>query len=831
MSHWPCTLTRDLLEASSWSCARTPAGQLTSPEPAQLDNLEWIPANVPGTAAEALRAHGAENVVGHHYDGEDWWFRCHFEARAGTWRLRLNGIATLADVWVNGDHVARTENMFVRSSIELPELPEHNELVIRCGSLSSVLGARHARPRWKTSQVEDQGLRWVRTNLLGRIPGWAGTPRTVGPWRPVQITESGIIGDDLDTLLTSSCVGADGGRIEATIRLDGDPPRWSDHATLSCLGDVVPFELEQHAGGATLHASLPLEKVERWWPHTHGSQPLCEVSLSTGSHTQSLGRVGFRTIEVDRADGGFTFVVNDEPIFVRGANWFPPDAVSFRADDAETRRRLCLARDAHLNMLRIPGTTAYADAGFLQGCDELGILIWHDCMFAFMDYPDDESFLTTVKEELRQAFTELSSHPALAIVCGNQEVEEIAAMSGASAISVESELFDKLIPSLTSDLLPGVEFIRTNPSGGDPLYRPDVGVSQYFGIGGYLRSLKDLRRDSARFAVECLCFATPPEPDAIARFGGANLAVHDPGWKSAVHHDPGRSWDMDDVRAHYVREVFGVDPLRERYTDAERFLDLGRATNAMLIEAVFSEWRCNQTSSGGMVLGFNDLALGAGWGLIDVDGQPKAPWFSLRRASAPLSIRFIDEGLNGLYAHVFNEEQVPFSGHLAIDAYANGESLVEQAVHEVTVLPRRSTSVNASALFDRFNDLNYAYRFTPPKFDVVVGTLSERDGSVRSVDVFLPLGQARPLEADLGLRATWVPGDPDPVLRVSTRRFAQWVSVNAPGYRPSDSWFHLPPDSERLITLFDGDPSRPPRGRVRSLNSTVDAVIRPSEDT
>ena len=110
-----------------------------------------------------------------------------------------------------------------------------------------------------------------------------------------------------------------------------------------------------------------------------------------------LGRVGFRTVEVDRADGGFTFVVNGVPIFVRGANWFPPDPVSFRSDAGEVRRRLGLVRDANLNMVRIPGTTAYADRSVLDACDELGILLWQDCMFAFMDYPDDEAFVAGVR--------------------------------------------------------------------------------------------------------------------------------------------------------------------------------------------------------------------------------------------------------------------------------------------------------------------------------------------------------------------------------------------------------------------------------------------------
>ena len=74
--------------------------------------------------------------------------------------------------------------------------------------------------------------------------------------------------------------------------------------------------------------------------------------------------------------------------------------------------------------------------------------------------------------------------------------------------------------------------------------------------------------------------------------------MHDPRWKAGIHHDPGRSWDMDDVRSFYIREVFGLDPLWERYSDAERALDLGRATNAFLMEYVFTEWRCNERAGG-----------------------------------------------------------------------------------------------------------------------------------------------------------------------------------------------------------------------------------------
>ncbi len=823
----------DLLQDSTWSCAHTRPGLLETADPSLLDALEWIRATVPGTAAEALAAAGARDVADHDYDGEDWWFRCRFHGAPGAWQLHLGGIATLADVWVNGTHVARTENMYLRSSVTLDGLGGENELVIRCEALRPALDARRPRARWKTTQVENHTLRWFRTNLLGRVPGWARTPRTVGPWRPVAITQNdGPLDAVGDAFVHASCDG-DGGRVDAALRFAALPDWAGDTGqeppVLVCLGREAPLEVLQHDDGVTVRATLPVAGFERWWPHTHGPQPLYDVSVRIGGASHRLGRVGFRTVEVDRSDGGFTFVVNGVPIFVRGANWFPPDPVSFRSSEEDVRRRLTLVRDANLNMVRVPGTTAYADRSLLDACDDLGVLLWQDCMFAFMDYPDDEAFVAGVGAELRQAFAELSGHASLAIVCGNQEVAEIAAMNGGTQRGYTSELFDSFIPSLTAALLPGVEFVASNPTGGEPLYRPDTGVSQYFGIGGYLRPLGALRRDDVRFAAETLCYATPPEPEAVIRLGGANIAVQDPRWKEGVHHDPGRSWDMDDVRSFYVREVFGVDPLWERYSDAERALDLGRATNAFLMQTVFSEWRCNERAGGGLVLGFNDVAPGAGWGLVDVTGEPKAPWFAMRRVSESICVLMMDEGLNGLYAHVFNDTAEAFTGELAVQLFTNGETMSEEAVHPVNVKARDSLVVSLTNLFDEFTDLNYAYRFGPPKYDVIAVTLKDEAGLVRSDDVALPLGQARSVEGDVGLSAVTISSGAEPRLRVTTRRFAQWVSVNAPGYRPSDSWFHLPPRSERVITLFDGDPSRPPRGRVRALNSTVAAVIAPEE--
>jgi beta-mannosidase len=380
---------------------------------------------------------------------------------------------------------------------------------------------------------------------------------------------------------------------------------------------------------------------------------------------------------------------------------------------------------------------------------------------------------------------------------------------------------------------PGIPYVSSSPSGGYPPFRVDAGDCHYFGVGSYLRDLGDARRSAARFVSEGLAFATPPDrPTVDDGCGGAVRAGHDPRWKAALHHDTGRSWDLEDVRDFYVRELFGVDPHLLRYHDPERALDLGRAAVAEIMGAVVTEWRSPEhPCAGALVIALRDVSPGAGWGVIDALGRPKAPWYALARVFAPLALLFADEGLNGLRAHLVNDTGRPFTGTLQVDLYARGELRVERAECPVTVAARASETVEVSELFDGFRDLSYAYRFAPPEVDVVVGTLldsSDPSGGFVSEAFHLVGGPARRLEPDVGLTAVASAGaDGIWSLNVSTVRFAHWVQVEVPGYTPDDSWFHLAPGGQRVVRLHPTSASGLPAGVVRALNSETTArVIR-----
>ncbi len=821
----------DALAGIAWECIDLAPGEAAAPGELPRPGSDWLPAAVPGSAAGALRAAGRwrwgvddESVL----DGRDWWFRCRFPggSEPGPWSLELGGLATLADVWLNGRHLLRSENMFLAHRIVIDELAGENELSIRCAALGPVLAGRHPRPRWKSRLVRSQSLRWYRTTLLGRVPAWSRWAAPVGPWRAVRL-RSLASSALLARKLTARCEGHAGVvEVRAELGRGGGMPR---RARVRVGGETAPIDLEDRGDRVAVRGTARVPGVERWWPHTHGDQPCYPVALELDDAVHELGAVGFRTLELDRRDGGFTLAVNGVPVFCRGACWGTPDAVAFTAPSEEVRASVALARSANMNMLRVTGYTAYEDEAFWDACDELGILVWQDCMFASTDPPGDPDFVAGVEYELRQVLGALGGRAALAVVCGSSETYQQAAMLGLPPERWTSPLLEERIPAIAEETVPGVPYVPSTPSGGEMPFDPDVGVSHYFGVGAYLRPLDDARRAHVRFAAECLSFATPPEPETVREvFGGADAAGHDPRWKLAVTRDSRMSWDFEDVRDFYVRQIFGVDPLELRYVDPDRALDLGRAAVTEAMTSVIAEWRRESSScAGALVLTWQDLWPGAGWGLLDSLGRPKSPWYGLRRAFSPLAVLLVDEGLSGLRVHVVNDAAVPFRGRVELTVFAARGTALEHAVRDTEVPARGALELRADTLLGGFRDLGRAYRFSPSSHDVVLVELRDEEDRAIAEAVYLPSGPARPQLPELGLAARLVSdGDGGWSVDVSTERFAQYVALDLPGFRPADSWFHLAPGRSRTVPLAASDLSRGPAGTVRALNSEAVVSLR-----
>ena len=204
--------------------------------------LRWLPAEIPGTAAGALRRAGEPERSTAELDGEDWWFRCRFPARRagdpchGPWLLELEGLATISDVWLNGDHVAHSESMFTPVRVRIDALADRQRVGHPVRRPDTGPGRAAPRPRWKTGGATHQNLRWLRTTLLGRQPGWAVTPAPVGPWRPVRLTP--WAGHQIvDRRVTTRCTeggGTTSGSVSVELRVTTDPAAAARSRSRSC---------------------------------------------------------------------------------------------------------------------------------------------------------------------------------------------------------------------------------------------------------------------------------------------------------------------------------------------------------------------------------------------------------------------------------------------------------------------------------------------------------------------------------------------------------------------------------------------------------------------
>ncbi len=820
----------DLLLGAQWSCARTDDPDAEQPAAA----ARWRDAQVPGTAAGALLDDGDELALLHDYDRATWWFRCRFTATPddGAHLLRLGGLATLADVWLNGEHLLRSENMFTAHELRVEHLEESNELLIRFAPLAEHLARKRPRPRWRTVRISHQNLRWVRTTLLGRMSGRVATTAPVGPWRPVSMVPATAVRVHRRSLQARPA-GDGTGRVVVDLEVEGLENEARAELRVGAAAHRVV--LRPTDGRSALRTEVVVEDIELWWPHTHGAQPLYDVSLLLDGETHSLGRVGFRTLEVDREGGGFTFVVNGVRIFARGTNWMPPDPDRLVVEESRLRANVELLRAGHHNMVRLPGNTVYEAETFLDLLDEHGILLWQDAMFAFVDVPDDADLTASATVELRQVLGGLQGRPCVALVCGGADTEEQAAYQGVALDELSSAMATVTIPALVEELLPGTPYLVCTPGGSPMPTVVNAGVAHYFGVGPYLGDTAEIRSAGVRFSTECLPFSVPSTtllPAAEKRAVRGLGPMPDP--RHAVHRDHGRSlWDLEDVTDHYSARLFDVDVLRLRQEEPERAELLLAATAVVLYERTFSEWRRPGSScAGALTLYGHDLRFGPGIGLVDALDRPKATWYAMRRVLRPVAVLVTDEGFNGLDVHVVNDSGDQVEGELRVDLFGNGETLMESVTVSVSVPARGGTTLGTSALFGGFRDLTWRHRFGPPSADVVSISLVVGGAVVDDV-VHLPGGLRRQVEADVGLRGTLQQEADGWTAYVETERFAQWVSLDASGWRAEDSWFHLVPGTVREVRLhpLEPAPTRGPSGRLVALNSARSPLLARTGET
>jgi beta-mannosidase len=383
----------------------------------------WFPARVPGCIHLDLQRNGIipdpfwgsnELELGW-IDECDWDYRLIFDAPGGRFDLVAEGLDTVASITLNGRQVARTENMFRGYRFPVQLRAGRNELRIRFASAT-----RYVRQRLKPGHYPEWNDPVGGVSLIRKQQssfGWDWAPRfpTCGIYRPIRLEA------ERPAVVRVRQIHR-GGRV--TLRVN------AKHSRLMFQGKVVA-----EGGG-----SLIVRQPRLWWPNGLGEQPLYDL-IADGQHRC----IGLRTIQLDRHKDkwgeSFQFVVNGMPVFAKGANWIPAHCfvTASRYDDLLTS-----AVEANMNMLRVWGGGIYESDEFYNLCDEKGLLVWQDFMFACALYSPSRE----IEHEAEYQVQRLAHHACLALWCGNNEIEQM--LQGTVKTKARQRAYEKIF----GDILP-----------------------------------------------------------------------------------------------------------------------------------------------------------------------------------------------------------------------------------------------------------------------------------------------------------------------------------------------------------------------------------------
>jgi len=824
----------------NWGMFRSDPGQFLCPSDIDFDTQPMMPATVPCTVASTFNLKEPDCwTPSINYDDFDWWYSCEFESddMDPKKRLILEGLATLAQVWLNDELLLDSQNMFHCHSIDvetiLSETIRNNiakiKLTICFRSLNQQLSNKRPRPKWKTKLVANQSLRWYRTTLLGRIPSWMPPVSPVGPWKPIYLADKKNPSNI--ELLTS--VEDDAGCINLNFEVEN-----TDNLTEAFLvvdQKQYPITLTGSDGSCKLSIEVQIENANLWWPHTHGTPHLYQamIVLIFGEKeiSTTLPSIGFSTIDLNRSEDNFEISINNQSIFCRGACWTVSDIISLRGGTDSLTRTLTLMRNAGANMIRVGGTMLYEQDEFYQICSELGIMIWQDFMFANMDYPfEDGDFTQSVEREIDEQITRFNAYACLTIFCGNSEIQQQVAMQGFKSSMWDIPFFETLLADKCKELSPQIPYVSSSPSGGELPFRTNQGLSHYYGVGAYSRPVSELRSHDVKFTSECLGFSNIP----IARtrnsvLNGQLPVTHNPIWKQRTPRDTGTGWDFEDVRDHYLKECFSLDPVHLRSFEPERYMQLSEIVTGEIMSQVYSEWRSSHSDcNGGLVWFMKDLWPGAGWGIIDSYGKPKACYYFLKRIWQPINLYFTNENINGLDLHICNDKDTRLEGEIEVVLYDKEHKINQTTRFPIEVLSHQICTVGIEDALGHFCDPSFNYRFGSNPFHAITARLVETDEHKTSTNRVSPkatyfpkLNLLKENDVDISIELlSEVDGSTSKQsIKINSDKFLYAVNIEVEGFHLSDNYFHLEPEKPRTIEfLSNGTEITVLKGAVTAIN-------------
>ena len=796
----------------------------------------WMPADVPGTVHTDLINN---NIIEDPYyrlnernvqwvDKTDWEYRSSFFVgnnllSKDVIELRLNGIDTHSDIYINGNKVIETNNMFTKWIVDCKKYLKYgkNSIKVILRSAINIGLDKRAKlgftlPGAENDQSEIGGLGDTKVCVFSRKPGyhfgWDWGPRLVtsGIWQNIELVAWNLANID-NIYIKQNKIDTEIADLEFTVEIESVNKKNITLITLIDDSIINSRKIKLIPGFNNISYPITISSPELWWPNGHGDQRLYNVEIQLRDNENLISKknqsLGLRTIEVvqdkDSIGASFYFKVNGFPVFMKGANYIPQDIFLNRPSNEDYNYLINSAKDANFNMLRVWGGGIYEKDIFYDLCDKAGILVWQDFMFACAMYPGNEEFLENVKREAIQNVKRLRSHPSIAIWCGDNEIlsawnrwgwkEDVYENQGADIVDsvwyAYEDIFHKILPKVVEEYDSTRLYWSSSPSSGfGELENGKSGDNHYWGVWWGKEPFDKYEEFIPRFMSE-FGFQSFPTFKSVKKYTTEeDWNIYSPVMKSHQRSSIGNATIEEYMKRDYhIPENF------------EEFLYVGQLLQAKGIKmGIEAQRRAMPYCMGSLYWQLNDCWPVASWSSIDYYGNWKALHYEVRNAfkEVIISTEIRDDNLN---LYIVSDKLLDTEATLELTLMDFNGKIIKSINEDIIINANSSKVYNKVDISSLTNNLNKSQL-------LLLSKIKSKDSVIIDLDITYFVSPKNLLLTSPKIDYEILDWDKKSfVIEVSTDVLAKnvFLQYEAEG-QFSDNYFDIPPN-ESVRIIFSSD--------------------------
>lgn len=764
-----------------------------------IESGKWFDADVPGTIHTDLLnnkliddPYYADNESKLNWVAEqDWIYKTEFSIDTEkniNYYLVLNGIDTIADVYLNDKKILSCNNMFLKYEIQVNKylLRDKNELKIYFHS--PVYYAEGEEKKYGKLPVELNSYRaYIRKAQYSFGWDWGPSFPTSGIWRDVYIekrTAAKIGSIRFDTVKITSA------KAKVKITVDINCESKQKHKLLLTLADEKK-EIKVNDSGIN-EIDLSIKNPKPWFPNGEGEPYLYELDLTlynnNGAEVDNCKkRVGIRTIDLikrESKENTFKLRINGRDIFAKGVNWIPADSFLPRVDNEKYKQLLTLAKDANMNIVRVWGGGVYESDYFYELCDELGLLVWQDFMFACGSYPEQKEFVNNVKEEVEQNVKRLQHHPSIALWCGNNENEWIWFQKYSTDYTEMPgyKIYHKVIPDILDEFDAQRPYHPSSPFGDDEDPNSfNSGNTHQWKIWSMWVDYPQVVNDKSLFVTE-FGFQGPANKDTLEKvIPKGNRKTHDHIFEfhNKQVEGPERIWRF--LSSHL--------PTPANWDD---YFYLAQLNQAFALKTCLEHWRTNGRTNGSIIWQINDSYPVTSWAIIDYGLLPKLSYHFVKNIFSPQLISFSKKN-EIIKVKLQNQSNDEFKGKYRLTVVdTHSGKIIDEQNGKVKVKGGRTDSINE---FNENNLLN--------SNKIIIVKLYNTSDKLISTNYYhqKPWKHYQIAESNISLKL--VENKNKKKIFVSSDKPSYFVDLYADGVEFSNRGFTILPNEEIIIDIMN----------------------------